>query len=85
MKSITAYQRQARRIKGLMVAAGVKMGEISDATGYTRFTVRQVMHGITCNEVVQQAIADALGKPKERLFIGPARPATKRGRPRKAA
>jgi hypothetical protein len=87
MKTITAYQRQARKIRGLMVAAGVTVGDIVEETGFGRFTVRQVLHGISCNEVVRDAIAKAVNKPVERLFAdaGPSRPATKRGRPRKAA
>ena len=66
--AITGYKRAAMRLRGLLVQAGVEQKEIAEKCQVSRFTVRNVLLGISPNQDVRKAIAEAVGKPVWKLW-----------------
>lgn len=64
-------EKHVRRIRAMMILKGVTYADIARAAGTAVNTVRVVLNGFSASRRIQQAAADLLGLPYERMFRNP--------------
>jgi predicted transcriptional regulator len=60
-----------RKRKAQLIERGVKVSDIAKQVGFSQPFVSRVLHGTRRNAAVEQVIADASGKPVQRVFGKP--------------